>query len=68
MTVELDNDQQWIIEWLSIKGASKASAIAEGLGASRATTVRKLNALCEKGLVRRNGRARSPELTYSLTG
>ena len=68
MAVELDNDQRWIIEWLSIKGASKASAIAEGLGASRATTVRKLNALCEKGLVRRNGRARSPELTYSLTG
>ena len=68
MRTTLDNDQEWIIEWLRIEGPSKAAVIAEGLGASRATTVRKLNALCDQGIVKRDGRPRSPELTYSLTG
>lgn len=67
MRMELDGDQEWIVEWLRIEGPSKAADIAQGLGASRATAVRKLNALCEQGIVKRDGRPRSPELTYSLT-
>ena len=62
----LDDDEAWIVEWIRQQGPIKSAEIAEGLSISRATAVRKLNRLCDKGFVQRSGRPRSPELTYSL--
>lgn len=66
MEATLSNGERWIISWVRENGPIRAAEVADGLGVSRATALRRLNGLCDKGVLERNGSPRSPTLAYEL--
>ena len=64
--IELDDGDVWIVEWVVQNGSVQTPDVAEALGVSRATALRRLNALCDRGVLIRDGKPRSPLLRYRL--